>query len=117
MVTPAQLADTLIRHFRTEREAHEARAIQLRRDLGEWARAGKEAGLLRHAWVIGTLAWGGWGVGSDVDVVVEGLEPGRDAGLWTELTSRTQCAVDLLEIETLPEGFARRVRDRGLVLV
>ncbi len=116
-VTPAELADTLVQRFRAEREAAEARAEEIRRLVSEWARVARSAGLIRNAWLIGSLAWGTFGARSDVDIVVEGLPEDREAEVWAELVERLRAEVDLLTIESLPESFARRVRERGLVLV
>jgi predicted nucleotidyltransferase len=114
--TPADLAETLLRREREARIERERRARILRAEVSLFARQARATGRIRSAWLIGSLAWGEHGAGSDVDVVVEGLAP-EDLGLlWGELTERLGCKVDLLRIEDLVPSFADRVRSEGVVL-
>lgn len=69
-----------------------------------------------RAWLIGTLAWGGFGERSDVDVVVEGLDERDFIPLWDHLTVRLETRVDLMRLEDLEAGFVRRIFDEGEVL-
>lgn len=115
-VTPAELAATLIKRQRELREAEESRAEQLKALVIEQIEEARRRGLIQRAWLIGSLAWGTHGAGSDVDVVVEGLDPERAGQLWATLVDRLDCEVDLLRIEELSEDFARRVRTEGLPL-
>jgi predicted nucleotidyltransferase len=69
-----------------------------------------------RAWLIGSLAWGGFGVRSDVDVVVEGLAPRESTELELALVRRLGLPVDLLRFEELPESFRARVQREGVVV-
>jgi len=72
--TPEELARTLMARHAARLAGWERRADALRgalsRELasvrGEWS--------FTRAWLIGTLAWGGFGERSDVDLVLEGLD-------------------------------------------
>lgn len=105
-------------NLRSEARAAEfrARGTELHERLREWARHALQEGLVRRAWLIGSLAKGTWGARSDVDVVVEGLESTRAGRVWDELSKRLGCDVDLLELERLPPDFAQRVLREGEVL-
>ena len=115
-VTPEDLASTLLERERKKRAAHARRATELREKLAEWALRSRSEGLIGRAWLIGTLAKGNWGDASDVDIVVEGLDPLLDAQAWSELERLLEARVDLLRIEDLPGAFARRVLDEGVPL-
>ncbi|MBC7794742.1 MAG: nucleotidyltransferase domain-containing protein [Clostridia bacterium] len=65
------------------------------------------------AWLIGSLAWGGYGNGSDVDVVVAGMCTSAVTHLWDELTRELASPVDLLRIEDLDPSFRERVLRHG----
>lgn len=74
-------------------------------------------GLLRpgvHAWLIGSLAWGGFGERSDVDVVLEGATDREATDLDVALARELRVPADVLRIEELGEPFAERVRREGV---
>ncbi|MGH7438341.1 MAG: nucleotidyltransferase family protein [Polyangiaceae bacterium] len=94
-----------------------SRADRLRARVREVVRDLRARGEIDGAWLIGSLAWGGFGVRSDVDIVVSGA-PASEAGrIWTycveELGSDAGDQVDLLRLEELPEAFRARVLARG----
>lgn len=67
-----------------------------------------------RAWLIGSLAWGGFGERSDVDLIVAGLKE-VDAARIVEAVSRVAGVdVDLLQLEELPETFRERVESEGI---
>ncbi|MBI3186099.1 MAG: nucleotidyltransferase domain-containing protein [Myxococcales bacterium] len=115
-VTAAEMARALVERQRRKREAHAHRAAELRARLADWAASAVRAGIIRRAWLIGSLAWGSHGEGSDVDLVVEGLGVERETQTWVELCDLVQGSVDLLRIEELPESFARRAQAEGVPL-
>jgi predicted nucleotidyltransferase len=111
---PQDLASTLLRRAAARRDASERereaclaevmRAIPvLRRELG-----------LGRVWLIGTLAWGGFGVRSDVDVVVEHADTDAANALGERLGDLTGRAVDVLVLGALPQTFQARVVAEGL---
>ena len=112
-VTPEEAVATFIRRQREPREAEEQRARQLKGALSELVREALAKGLFRRAWLIGSLAWGNHGTGSDVDVVVEGLDPEQFGQLWATLVMRLDSAVDLIRLEDLGASFAKRVLAEG----
>lgn len=114
-VTPEQLAQTLLHRAATKQARHQERALELRRRLDAWARAGHARGDFQAAWLIGSLARGAWGDASDVDVVLEGLTRPEGA-TWSELCELLDASVDLLPLEGLPPDFAERVRREGVRL-
>lgn len=111
---PQDLARTLLRRAAARRDANEAerdaclaavmRATPvLRRELG-----------LGRVWLIGTLAWGGFGVRSDIDVVVEHADTEAANALAERLGDLTGRAVDVLVLGSLPQTFQARVVSEGL---
>lgn len=70
-------------------------------------------GAFEAAWLVGSLAWGGFGRRSDVDVVVRGADSSRIGALSGRLSDAVDACVDLLRFEDLPEGFRQRVLNAG----
>lgn len=89
--------------------------LGVRATLPRVADACRQAGALR-AWVIGSVAHGGFHAGSDVDIVVEGVPWSRHTELWLAIEQLTGREVDLLHIEELPAAFEERVRTEGEAL-
>lgn len=114
-VHPSQLAAELVRREARRREGEARRAEELRQAVRAWASEHLGRGDFGNAWLIGSLAWGTHGAGSDVDIVVEGLS-GEPGALWAELVRRLDCEVDLVRLEELPADFAARVLTEGLRL-
>lgn len=110
---PEELARTLVeRHAERRRQSRvsgESLRGDLRRVVGEEL-AGRR---FRRAWLVGSLAWGGFDLGSDVDLVVEGLAEADAAALWDHLSAELGARVDLLRLESLPSDFANRVKREG----
>ncbi len=113
-VTPDDLARTLKSRVRAQlrRDALErervlvsvrATVADLRTSLG-----------FREAWTIGSVAWGDFGVRSDIDIVLEGASPSALIETAELLGQRTGRLVDVLALEALSEEFQRRVRTEGL---
>lgn len=112
-VKPEDLARNLMLRHGIQRRQADERGERLRARLA--AAVGDElaAGRFRRAWLVGSLAWGGFDAASDVDLVVEGLAEADAAGLWDRLSTALGAPVDLLRLETLPPGFAQRVVSEG----
>jgi predicted nucleotidyltransferase len=113
-VTPESAAASLTRREALERVQREQRAASLRDRARAIVRHHLPAGA--RAWLIGSLAWGGFGEGSDVDVVVEQV-PAQDAArLEVALVRALRIDADVLHLEELPEPFRERVRREGVPL-
>ena len=69
-----------------------------------------------EAWLIGSLAWGGFGEHSDIDVVVRGLAPPAATRLELALLRAVAWAVEVLRFEELPVSFGERILREGIVL-
>ena len=65
------------------------------------------------AWLIGSLAWGGFGERSDVDLVVDGVDRAELVGIERAVAKAAGVEVDLLELGTLPSQFRARVLAEG----
>jgi predicted nucleotidyltransferase len=115
-VSAAALARTLAARVRDARAAHEADRARAIAALTEICAALVREGAIDAAWLIGSAAWGGFGMRSDLDVVVSGLAAHRATPLSDALAQRTQMPVDLLLLEQLEERFAARVLRDGVRL-
>ncbi len=69
-----------------------------------------------QAWLIGSLAWGGFGERSDIDLVTRGVSGPDATRIEDAITRSTGVGVDLLELEALPPGFRQRVEREGIPL-
>jgi predicted nucleotidyltransferase len=107
-----------------------ARMLRERAQRARAAREGRAAEALRRveamvspllpeggrAWLIGSLAWGGFGERSDIDLVTCGVN-GVDATRIEDAVTRSLgVSVDLLELEVLPQGFRQRIEREGIPL-
>lgn len=114
------MASVAASEHRLDARAREARG---RREAVERATRERVLATLRAhlppgvtAWLIGSLAWGGFGERSDVDVVVSGLKGDEATRLELLLVGAAGVPVDLLHLETLPESFRSRVLAEGTVV-
>ena len=110
------LTQALIKRARERREDWQRRADALRVELGQSVALLRGQGALRRCWLIGSLAWGGYGPRSDVDLVIEGCSRERWAAVWQSLSTELGTRLDLLRLEDLPAAFAERVRHEGIEL-
>lgn len=69
-----------------------------------------------RAWLIGSLASGTFGVGSDVDLVLDGVAPDRATEIEVAAARASGAPVDVLRLDDLPESFRRRVQAEGIAL-
>ena len=69
-----------------------------------------------EVWLFGSLVWGPLHAGSDVDLAVRGIPPGRHFSALTRACEIVGGSVDLVSLETCAESFGRRVRERGVRL-
>jgi len=112
-VAPEDLARTMLRRASAQIEAAERdRADTVTAVTRELRRLRQQLGF-RRAWLIGSLAWGGFGVRSDIDVVIEGASEQDLMTVADAVGSATGRVVDALAFESLPEDFAARVLGEG----
>jgi len=113
-VTAHDAAQHLQRRARDARLQSEAVAATTLARVVEAVRSHLPAGA--HAWLIGSLAWGGFGLGSDVDLVVDGIDGPTRLKLEEVVGHVASAPVDLLELDTLPAAFRERIERQGLPL-
>lgn len=70
----------------------------------------------RNVYLIGSLARGEFEEDSDIDLVVEGLDPARFFHVCGEITASSGFPVDLIPYEDAGELVKDRVRSEGKVL-
>lgn len=113
-VTPAETAATLQRRSAEARRQAEVRAETARERVLAIVR-----GLLApkmRAWLIGSLAWGGFGTRSDVDLVLSCVDPERAGAIEDALLRTLRVKVDLLVFEELPASFRERIEREGIAI-
>jgi predicted nucleotidyltransferase len=113
-VTVEQTIATLRERFARARVAQESRAAAVRARLQAMVAEQLPAGV--SAWLIGSLAWGGFGPRSDVDLVLGGATPAQACRLEVRLTQALKLVVDVLRLEELPASFRERVEQQGVPL-
>ena len=69
-----------------------------------------------RAWLIGSLAWGGFGARSDVDLVLAGVDGQIATSIEVTLSTALGIEVDQLTFESLPPSFRARVEREGLAI-
>jgi predicted nucleotidyltransferase len=116
-VDPSELAHELVRRRKAELDENTRRADEVRVIVRAEVAALIREGLARRAWLIGSLAWGRFGVRSDVDVVLEGLAVARIGAVAERLAGHVHADVDILRIEEIPATFRQRVLAEGIELV
>lgn len=90
------------------------RAARIREQVIAYVRPRLDAG--SRAWLIGSLAWGGFAERSDVDLVLDGVASDRASEIELGLVRGLQVPVDVLQLQDLGEAFRRRVLDEGVPL-
>jgi predicted nucleotidyltransferase len=110
--TAARAATLLREREAADRAAREGRA----RDLLERTRKVVLSAVLpgQRVWLIGSLAWGGFGERSDVDLVVSPSDSRGLERLERAVAEATGASVDLLLLDDLPQSFRTRVERDGL---
>ena len=92
-----------------------------RRRRHAWQLARRAAGLLKREYgakrviAFGSLAHGAWfHPHSDLDLAVEGLEPGVIWRAWSAVEKAVpELDVDLIELETAGDRLGQRIREQG----
>jgi predicted nucleotidyltransferase len=112
--TPAEAARTFAARDRAAREARERRETETRARVVAAVQAQLRRGT--RAWLIGSLAWGGFGEHSDVDLVVRGVDPRVALELERAVARLAGVPVELLDWDELPEPFRRRIEAEGIAI-
>ncbi len=113
-VSPAETAATLQKRSASARREAEARAAALRDQAVAIVGPALPAG--SRAWLIGSLAWGGFGVRSDLDLVLSGVGADATNVIEEALCRQLQVDVDLLVLEELPASFQARIESEGIAI-
>lgn len=113
-VSVEQTLTTLRERADRQRTAAAAHAAALRQKL--IAAVASELPASLEAWLIGSLAWGGFGERSEIDVVLQGATVDEAARLELALTRATGWPVVTLRLEDLPDSFQGRIQREGVVL-
>jgi predicted nucleotidyltransferase len=113
-VSVEQMIATLRQRAAAYEARHAARAAELRARIEVLAAAEKLRGV--ELWLIGSTAWGGFGVRSDIDVVARGLPLERVCPLETAWMFALREQVELLRFEELEPSFQERVVREGVSL-
>jgi predicted nucleotidyltransferase len=69
-----------------------------------------------RAWLVGSLAWGGFGPRSDVDLVLDGVSAAVATDIELAVARAANAPVDLLDLGDLPGDFRERVLAEGVAL-
>ena len=110
------LAAALLDRARRQRAHERDRGVRIAARLRGAVGLLRAEGAIEAAWLVGSLAWGGFGRRSDVDVVVRGADSARIGSLSGRLADAVDACVDLLCFEDLPEAFRQRVLGDGVRL-
>jgi uncharacterized protein len=113
-VRPEELAAALVARNREQRATQARRADGIRAALSPALREALAGRVGYRAWLMGSLAHGTFGAGSDVDIVVDGVTAEESTALWVALGERLDAPVDLLRLDDLPPSFRARVLAEGI---
>lgn len=108
---PESAARMVQERARQRKAARLVHAEEVKSRVHETVRAALPAGA--QAWLIGSLAWGGYEAGSDVDIVYRGLSSAAVLELEQAIARAARVELDLLSFDALPESFRERVEAEG----
>jgi predicted nucleotidyltransferase len=112
--SPHDTVVTLQQRSARARETALKRADEVRAQVVALVRGQLPAGA--RAWLIGSLAWGGFGERSDVDLVLDGVSGPLATAIEIAVTKATGVEVDLLTWHALSPSFQSRVQQEGLAI-
>jgi predicted nucleotidyltransferase len=112
-VAPGDLASTLLRRAAVQREADDRARTEALHAVEQTIPALQSELHFGRVWLIGSLAWGGFGVRSDIDLVIEGASEHVLLAIAEAIGRTTGRLVDGMALETLPKSFAARVLAEG----
>lgn len=113
VVTPQEAARTLLERAEARARDLEARREAVLRRIPELAAALRESFGATEVWLFGSLAWGGFREGSDVDLAVRGVRPARIDEAMVEAWRRLDQEVDVVDMDTLSSEFRARIEREG----
>jgi predicted nucleotidyltransferase len=112
--SPHDTVVTLQQRSARAREAALKRAGEVRAQVVALVRGQLPAGA--RAWLVGSLAWGGFGEHSDVDLVLDGVSGPLATAIEIAVTKVAGVEVDLLAWYALSPSFQSRVQQEGLAI-
>ncbi len=114
-VEPRDLASSMLKRVRDRQAEGEGARLEILEALKTTAAGLSNELHLGRVWAIGTVAWGDFGVRSDVDLV---LEHGELTAARVEFADRIGAIVgrevDVLVLGQLSASFQRRVLEEGI---
>lgn len=113
-VTPQQAAAVLRQRSAEARERAESHTTAVRSQAIDVVRGHLRRGT--RAWLIGSLAWGGFGERSDIDLVFDDLDSTLATSVEIALCKAVGVEVDLLTFQDLPPAFRARVEREGIAI-
>jgi predicted nucleotidyltransferase len=115
-ITPESAARALVARASGEQAAFAVEVESLRQRLPSVSKLLRRQYGARRVVLFGSLAWGGFHEGSDVDIAVEGVSD-SDAGVaMADASTAAQRLVEIFRLEDLPASFRQRVLRDGLSL-
>lgn len=109
-------AATFVARMQARMDAARERADRLREQAASAARVlASEFGVTK-TWLFGSLAWGDPHPSSDVDLLVEGLEPRDACRAEHRLATIIDGPFDLVLVQEAPSSLVTRVREDGILL-
>jgi predicted nucleotidyltransferase len=111
-VTPQEAALTLRQRSTEARRAAEIHAVEVRNRAVALVRGQLPTG--GRGWLIGSLAWGGFGVRSDIDLVLAGVDGQTATSIEIALCTALGIEVDQLDFESLSPSFRERIEREGV---
>lgn len=97
-------------------ERRQAEALAKAKAVAEWL---KKNYRVEEVYLYGSLAWGGFGVNSDIDLLVRGF---KDKEHYWQMQSGAESVAQPFELnllceEEVPESLWRKVKTKGIKLV
>lgn len=108
------MLETLLRRSEAAKREAAAHAAAVRAEVVAIVRDRLPTG--GRAWLIGSLAWGEFGVRSDVDLVFDGVDTHHLMEIESAVARAADAPVDVLRLGDLPASFQARVELEGLVI-
>ena len=114
-VLPKELAATLLLRTRQRQATEERERLGILNVLKTTLPAMAKEIDCGRVWVIGSVAWGDFGVRSDVDLVLENSQGmANRAEVGHRISKLVSREVDVLALDQLTESFRHRVLNEGI---